>query len=221
MVYHFNNLTDSTKNQNNPIYTDTEIDETKGIIGTAHDFKGESRIEIGKDSSLESSEMTFMTWVKLNTTLPNQPNDYPGIISKRGDNSGYAMYLFTGSTVPENMQVSLRGSSDGDNYTTDVDTYDWTTWQRIGFTYDGNLLKVYINGEVVNSYTIDHDIAFNENNDFWFSDITDYSGSYLDGALDNAYLAKEAFNQARIKAEYQNHSNIENFLQVGVEQNNN
>ncbi len=114
---------------------------TDGKFGKALDFNGSAKVEIPPSESIDDfrEEFTYLLWVKPTAAPPNVntrvierdwhnptiqigPADFYGSIAVNGDQA----------------QTHVRGGS-----------WEQDEWSFVAITYDGNVLKLFVDGEFV------------------------------------------------------------------------
>ncbi|RLF49965.1 MAG: hypothetical protein DRN24_07295, partial [Thermoplasmata archaeon] len=102
----------------------------------------------------------------------------------------------------------LYGYINGNSVSTSVDT----NWHYVVLTYDGNEMKLYVDGELKNNQSLTGSINTNENNLLL--------GDYLTGTLDEVRVSNTARNAAWINTTYLNTNSPTTFAtfssQIGI-----
>ncbi|MCF7793853.1 MAG: Ig-like domain-containing protein [Candidatus Cloacimonetes bacterium] len=112
--------------------------------GNCLEFDGvDDYVSIPGDAALDNSQFTVEFWIQL-----NNPGEWQGIIDK-GRNTNSDWFFLTGNTG--NTEGVIFGVGDG-TATEDVQ-YSWndTEWHHVAGTYDGSVLKLYVDGELKGS----------------------------------------------------------------------
>ena len=111
----------------------------QGKFGTALDFGGTgSYVLVPDDDALDlSDEVTFMGWFSLNEPIVGQRR----MMSK--NNSVFFLFDFSD---PNSLDFLVKPNNDFAEST----TVDWAIgeWYHFAGTYDGDALRIYINGEL-------------------------------------------------------------------------
>ncbi len=118
---------------------------TTGKIGNALLFDGkDDYVDCGNDASLDiTGPITFEAWIYLNK-LPRTAGHQFRIISKRDATHGYEMYIRDDNNT---VRAHFKGLTD--DYPSGIGTSLRTnTWYHIVSTWDGSLMRNYINGEL-------------------------------------------------------------------------
>ncbi|PIN83685.1 hypothetical protein COV61_02405, partial [Candidatus Micrarchaeota archaeon CG11_big_fil_rev_8_21_14_0_20_47_5] len=180
--------------------------------GGCYAFNGTSaNVSVSHSSSLEPTQISAAVWVKFyNLTKPA-----PQTLLSKFDGGGY--YLGLNSTAycgGAGTLCAVINTSAG-NYTARVNisniSMSANTWHHVAFTYDGETLKLYINGTLAASNeTPSGSIAYAgtspkacigaEGNG------GDCQGGYLNGTLDNLLLFNHSISDEGIKRIYEQFS---------------
>ena len=176
LMYNFDNISDLGENyngnestivdvssqDNNGTWITNETNETTESIWTdsgkyngAFSFDGyDDYIDCGTDPSLKPTDnITVDVWIKSRTQ-----ESWEGIITNFQDNvhdeSGYGLFFYEDSSQINITWWVQTVEGNPDNYT-DYPNYALSNnnWFHITGTYDGNNLKLYINGELVDNET--------------------------------------------------------------------
>lgn len=157
------NVADVSGNGHDGVGVATEI--VDGKYGKAMLFDGStSQVEIPSDDALNFVDgVTVEAWVN-----PSGFNDLSAVAQKWGDDTGRRQYLlcFVGS----NVRFYISGSGDTWPSAASVGTVEIGEWAHIAGTYDGEAIRVYINGE------LDGETANNEG--LFASDLPVWIGGY-------------------------------------------
>jgi len=192
-LWHFDtDANDSTANHNNGTFMDNAY-LTTGYFGNAVSFDGSGDyVEVSGTDSLEPSNVTVECWVKSSTI-----KSYQYIVAKYYTGS-YASYgLYTGSSKGLFFYVS-DGSYSLSN---DAGTGVWDgEWHHIAGTYDGSILKLYVDGiEVGTGKAVTKTIGYNTGNLYVGSYGTGY---YFTGTIDEVRIWDGALTGSNIEYNY-------------------
>ena len=150
-LYHFNETSDSivhdaTINGNNGTATGTTI--VNGKYGNARSFNSGAFVEIPNSSSLNlSTNITVEAWIKVSA----MPTDYAAIVVKRETSpfvENYGLYIAP-VTGKLQFQFTVAQTRTADVYS-DTGVVD-SQWHHVAGTFDGNEMKVYIDGRLSGS----------------------------------------------------------------------
>ncbi|MGH2969280.1 MAG: LamG-like jellyroll fold domain-containing protein, partial [Solirubrobacteraceae bacterium] len=128
----------------------TRVDN--GVFGRALSFESSGDIvSAPEDSSLHvGSGMTLEAWVK-----PTAATDWRTVIFRESAGGlDYALYSNTPDDVPH-AHLGNNGESGADGQH-DVDPGQWT---HLSATYDGNLLRLYVDGELAGAKALSGDLS--------------------------------------------------------------
>lgn len=149
------------------------------------------------------SSITLSSWVKLNSYIDNQV-----FVSKGNTNQSlpYASYtLKMGDNTSINSKAQFQLSINGIRQVLMTNsTIPLSNWIYITGTYDGNVMKIFVNGVLDNSFTIGGSISsFNTNLNFgrWAPGIPN-NPQYLNGFIDDIGIWNRALTQQEITSLY-------------------
>jgi hypothetical protein len=117
---------------------------------TALDFDGvDDKVSVIGASNLVSgsSEISMACWVTLNNQAPGFP-DFDGIAGLRDDFSADFYLLQLSATQ---IEARFRNSNNEEFTIEHTGDFQLGVWQHFAFTYDGALLRLYMNGNQVDS----------------------------------------------------------------------
>jgi hypothetical protein len=200
---------DVTYNKNNgqggsgiPTYTPAQI---SGLIGNGQDFDEiGSYIDCGNGNSLNitGNEITLTAWINYNTPAHNM-----GIVSKNGWYDGYRMYIreHQDGRGHNTVVFELSGEAHGFEGSTQLTAGNW---YHICATYDGAIMKVYINGvpDQVDSVKTDNITLTDRNVRIGHGDDDDQAPwTYqFDGIIDETRISGVSRSADWIKLSYMN-----------------
>ena len=174
-----------------------------GVKGKAFEFDGENDyIWLGKSEDLSPPHITVALWIKFADYY--NPNVYDGARPIRNRRFGYGFDIINGNRLyagchdnddpnsPVSASVSLNPYQDGE-------------WHFLAFTFDGNYIKLYVDGRLVNE-SKGHGTGsiYYEGNVVAIARDGDYDGGYFKGALDEIRIYNRALSEEEIKALYSN-----------------
>src|SRR5262249_21949187 len=150
-------------------------------------------VTIPNSASLNlTSAMTLEAWVK-----PNAFAAASSMIMKEEPNGlTYALYAANDGPAPPVTLVSAGGV---DSYATSSTNLPIGSWSHLAATYDGSLLKLYINGNLVSSLGItglldtSNGVLRIGGNSIW--------GEYFNGLIDDVRIYNRALNQAEVRSD--------------------
>ena len=150
-------------------------------FGNAYDFGKVSYMDAGTSTTLNSMQnMTFSTWVKLNS------NSIEQAIASRSTSSNTGLNIIIQSNNLLKFSVKTQDGITRRIYS--LTALQPEIWYHLDFVYDGKDLMIYINGELDNiktSYTASSPMLHDESATLklGFS-----NGVYLDGIIDETVL---------------------------------
>ena len=118
-----------------------------GRFGRALSFEdNQDLVTVPDDSSLHLAEgMTLEAWVK-----PTATTNWRSVVFKEADGGmAYGLYSNNDHDVPH-----VHVGNQGDYGVDGTEELDPNTWTHLAATYDGNILKLYVNGVQVSSRAI-------------------------------------------------------------------
>jgi hypothetical protein len=118
--------------------------DNSGEFGRALLFDGDtSMVTVPDDPSLDlTTGMTLEAWVK-----PDKTTSWRTVMMKES-NGGLAYSLYSNTDTDH---ASVRAGLDGDVGLESADELDSNEWTHLAATYDGNILRFYVNGDQVAS----------------------------------------------------------------------
>jgi hypothetical protein len=122
-----------------------------GRFGRALSFEDNADIvTVADDSSLHlGTHMTMQAWVK-----PTATTNWRTVMFKSDGGLAYALYSNTPDDVPH-----LHVTNNGENGVDGSEGLDPNQWTHLSATYDGSLLRLYVNGVLVGSRAFSGDLS--------------------------------------------------------------
>lgn len=195
-------VTDVSGNGNDGTATGGLAVEANGQLCSAGAFNGNSSfVRVPDDASLDMQDgLSMAVWIRHN----GGPSDWEAILAK-GDNS-YRLHLNGGceisDTLPGNTRHGITFGMNGGCGNADLNSNVVPTpgvWYHVAATYDRSVMRIYINGSLVNS--ANNSSAINNSGfDIGIGENTQQRGRYWDGDIDeltlwdNAISAQEVVN---------------------------
>ena len=120
-------------------------------------FKKEGGIvQIPHSAELSPGQITVECWINKDSTLGYEYN----LLDKRSSSSGYNLRL-AGEQFPLSVHFILEGSGT-DAAVSSSDLFDQGYWNHVAATYNGSLLSLYVNGQLVDTAEKILDISLSE-----------------------------------------------------------
>ncbi|MFX0170679.1 MAG: DUF2341 domain-containing protein [Candidatus Hodarchaeota archaeon] len=192
---------------------------TSGKIDSARNFTGVSgsQIEADNSSSIFSGYRTFSFsfWVYPNYATDAEWNNAgEERIFHKNYVLGLSRWWYTGSGMGK-LQTDIKWA-DGTTSYFSVYNIHRQEWNLISYSYDGQVLKGYVNGELSSSQTkVDARLASDSNPFYMGSTANTFSGY-----MDEFRISQTFRSENWIKTEYNNQNNTKNFLVLDNEEEN-
>lgn len=193
--YNFDsNSNDLTSSNNDGL--ESSIVYSGGKINNSANFNGvDSVITVADSPSLQRpvDAITMSAWMKVNSyTYEN----YPLIMDRMNTytSDGYRFYLSGNSGKVRFTIGTLNGRIELES----VSTVTLGAWQNWTATYDGSVMKIYLNGVLDASLMTTGQIIYSSNTTLGMGARTTGTTQYLDGALDEVSLWSSALNEIDI-----------------------
>jgi uncharacterized membrane protein len=171
---------------------------SSGKYGGTFEFDGvDDFINISDDSSLDvTNELTIMFWIK--GTNPADYSAIPIAHGTYGDSFWFELYnLDTGMQFYVNIDgVGARGNNNKFNISSD-------TWTHVTGTFDGQYIRVYVNGTLYDSKAQAGSIAVSNTPLYMgLSDGDTWGGHYFNGSLDEVMIWNISLSDDEIYSHY-------------------
>lgn len=169
----------------------------EGVSGSALKFNGINQyVRVSNAGNLNSSEaITIMAWAN---TLQNETSK----IAQKGDWDGHGIY----QDKWNGWKCGIRTESNG-SYSIDwengIPVFD--QWYHIAMTYDGNILKLYVNGQLMNQETVGESLHINGRPFSIGSD--NGSQKFFNGTIDDVRLYNLSLSQTEVMFAFNNPDN--------------
>ena len=175
--------------------------DRKGNANSAYEFDGNSSyIEIPSNYLLKpTTKITLSAWVCPYT---NKDNDDIIVLSYNGTYYPYTSYGI-GKLI--NKKITFLCTTGTYSYDAESTTIEGTTillpntWYMVTATYDGSMMKLYINGVLENSTALTGALVYNENPLKLGHSV---NTQFFQGKLDEIRIYNKALNQAEITQLY-------------------
>ena len=169
----------------------TDVSFVTGKIGQAGSFNGSSStIALGAPALLNTPYTTVCLWVKTNDATPSlamhifhRRNAYTGTV---------AIYLWTDGKWAAQIRLDGSESTGRIVYSDNVATTDWT---HLAMMYDGDKLKLCVNGILQASIDdTDGTIDTDSYSSIYIGRHPTLSDRYFDGLIDDVRIYNEALS---------------------------
>jgi chitodextrinase len=184
-------LPDVSGNGNNGTITSATW-STQGKFGGALSFNGSSSIvRVASSASLNlSSAMTLSAWINPSASQ----SGWRTIVQKETD----AYFLNAGNNSP--LQPAGGGTFAGATQWLSGPTANpLNTWTHVALTYDGTILRLYVNGTQVTTQAAGGTIQATSN-PLWIGGNSPY-GEFFQGLLDDVRVYNRALTQTEIQTD--------------------
>jgi hypothetical protein len=120
--------------------------ENDGRFGRALNFDGEDDIVVVPDDPALglTTGMTLEAWVR-----PDAATNWRTVLLKEAGSMAYVLYANSHDEVP-----SVRAGIDGDVGVEGTEPLDPSKWTHLAATYDGSLMRLYVDGEQVSARSL-------------------------------------------------------------------
>ncbi len=154
-------------------------------------------VEIAHDESISPANITMECWINLEGEVGEQT-----IIDKRDANGGYNLRI-AGDDYPLGVAVVIKDTKENIMFVDNL--LDKYTWYHLSATYDGSIIKLYLNGELSGSMNSNKDIT-NTLSTLRIGEYGGYpSGSFMfRGLIDDLHLWNKALSKAEIESNMNN-----------------
>ncbi len=189
--------TDSSGNNNTgTLYSDPAW--VDGKYGKASSFDGvDDYVKVEDSNSLHfSTSVTLMAWVCLPLDATYSDSR---VLGKDAWNGGTNLHL----VIHDNLGHIGFGLGIGDGYTsvfqTSIEVVPRETWTHVAATYNGSLMRVYINGFLDSSLPWTSGLSSNTNPLTIGSKNPPYLGYFFNGTIDEVRIYDRALSQQEIQ----------------------
>ena len=144
---------DSTEHNNHGFIHGAEW--STGINESALFFDGSNYIKVNESNSLniDGDQLTLETWVKWNET-PSNADEWANIIFKETDSSWGPHYQLQHDRHNEHFEFTISTIESDNVYLWSTTEIQKDVWYYVVGTYDGNQMRIYINGTLENTKTV-------------------------------------------------------------------
>jgi len=165
---------------------------TTGKIGGALDFDGDGDyVDCGNPDMFNFNEqITASAWINLRSV----PGSSRAVVAKGED--GWRLAL-TRST--SGFEFAIAGKSFGYPGTLSGSQVAFGEWHHVCGTYDGETIRIYVDGQVDGTRDYARGIATNDLNLF-IGDNPQWTGRFWDGLIDDVFVFSRALSDDEIRA---------------------
>ena len=173
--------------------------EVSGKFGSAISFDGiDDYIEVQDSTSLNTGQFTISTWIS-----PSTKNEYSTVLMKTSNffwNDGYGIAFYNDAL---NFFVNDYGYGSTAVPSSQVPINEWT---HIVGTFDGQNIKLYVNGNLIESNVLPEDYIANDAALQIGKGVGDDAYVY-DGLIDDTIILSRALSSGEIKSLYLSNTN--------------
>jgi hypothetical protein len=171
------------------------------VDGNASWGSQQQSIVIPNPSIPNINAFTMSSWVLMNVK-PSPYNDRPHSIMGRWDGNGTAVFRFQVSNNTDYYQGETFLPGDLP-YIVSCPVINFNEWHHVSISYNGNIFKQYIDGNLLNSYTINSQLLYSTT-DLTFGETHMSNGHWLffNGKLDELGYWSRELNECEIKNLY-------------------
>ena len=203
-------IEDTSGNENHGIAMGGATTDTGGLLNRGGLFDGSNDwIDCGADASLNlTSAITVETWVKpqfaQEVCFPGGGNDgNVGIAAKVTSNTGsttWSWQLRYGSPDACCLGIQLNTVAYGAQWATANGALTTGVWSHVAFTFDGTVIKFYVNGVLTDTNTLAGatTIESNLNKLLIYSDGWSESTGYWKGVVDEFRVYNRALTETEL-----------------------
>lgn len=158
-------------------------------------------IDLGNNENVDiSGVISISAWVKVASF--GSSGQYKGIVSKVTGSSPYGGYQLntdadSGNRFGMGMNISGTWRSMQTN-----GTYQTGTWYHLVATYDGSLMKIYVNGKLNNSRAYSGSLELVAQNAFIGKNGSDDANMRFSGQIDDVRLFSYPLTEVQVRQQY-------------------
>lgn len=192
--YPFNgNANDESGNGHNGTVTGATLTtDRKGNANSAYHFNTNQYINTGANipTAINSTaKLTISAWVKTSSS-----SDFHSIIVSRNGTGN-----IIGLSIPNQFYAQLANNSGNWYYTVSPSSYNNGSWHHIVMTYNGSVLSLYIDGNLIASNTFNINLIVSQS--FYIGYDTAF-GRYMVGDIDDIRIYNRALTQSEVTLLY-------------------
>ena len=168
-----------------------------GKVGQAFSLDGAGWVEMADASAFEvTSQVTLEAWIR-----PDDLTAYRQIISKFGSSGGYAYQIGVTPTAQLRADVSGNGTTYSP-ITSPAGTLSTGVWAHVAMTFNAGDVRLYINGNLVNSLTFPIPTIFSAGTTKPTIGRDPIGIQYFVGLIDEATIYNRALSPSEIQVIY-------------------
>jgi len=177
-----------------------------GKIGSALNFNN-SYVDVSSSTSLNTitNAITLSAWVKAGVTTSKSTIIERWLYGIGVNQRSYCLYISSSGTVL--FGISKDGAVS--KWITTQETVPWNTWTYITATFDGSVMKIYINGTLSTSGAAGFSTIFvpagNVHIGYWQTNADTWEAPFI-GVIDEVKVFNEALSIGEINNLYHDHN---------------
>ena len=199
--YPFNdNVKDAGGSSNNGVVHNAGLTfDRAGIMAKAYYFNGSSSyIEVPSSSNLNvTGGITVTSWIKADTS---QPSGLWGRIIDKLDNVGHKGWALSRNPNTNAARFELYDSNGDNHYVETNHKIADNTWHQVSASYDGQVMKIYMDGVLENHLNIGAKALSNTTDSLGIGNNND--GNFFKGTIDECMIYNRALSDAEVKTIY-------------------
>ncbi len=198
LILRFNSTTDGEVLQN--AHTSTGIGTFNGLLDKSGYFDQNENLQYNASGNINDSVGSFEAWVK--PTFEPQPGGGDHTILQWGGSGGILIFINGGSTL--RFIVNRYSPSGTPELNINYDVQDWNIneWHHIAYTWNSDLLELYIDGSKVSSTDVNVNLA--SISDAQFRIGSDFGNKQWKGWMDEIRISDIVRSENEIAASFFN-----------------
>jgi hypothetical protein len=198
------NASDASPNHNDPTSISNPVlkPDRLGSPGAAYEFNGISDYIMVPDvSSLRVSSITLAVWVKIHSVK----STHQTIVAKYWGSTGQSeQRSFAFELAPYDARPKFTGVFGGQNFAFAGNVgVPVNTWWHLAVTYDGAMMKIYVNGVLDDSVSHSGGLDLGSNElTIGSTNTTGYDNTFFDGLIDEVFMYDRALSDSEMMSLY-------------------
>jgi len=196
-AWHFNENCDDALSRNNCGFNNSATADAEGLWGTkALNLAGGSKYALVPHNNnyldITGSGLTISAWVKANSLVAG--NGYGILLKTSGATGTYEMWIY-GNQPRFGLKV-------GSNHYRETAEFKLqpSIWYHLTYTFDGQNMRIFVNGDLNGTYNHPGNIANVQENEPIYIGSSGISSGYFNGTIEEARIYKRALPESEIKS---------------------